>query len=79
MSNNGIAGVISGMFGPMRVIVDMVILSLYLGLPFFFMSMLGWAGERQVSTANDASGKMGSGAKDVGGAGGGAAKKAAGS
>ena len=79
MSNNGIAGVISGMFGPMRVIVDMVILSLYLGLPFFFMSMMSWAGERQVDSANTTSNSMGSGAKDVGGAGGGAAKKAAGS
>ncbi|MDX1750883.1 MAG: conjugal transfer protein TraG N-terminal domain-containing protein [Methylophaga sp.] len=58
--------VASGVVGPMRIIVDFVILALYLGLPYFFMSMLGWAGERGASTAGSTSNEMGGGAKQAG-------------
>ena len=67
MQVNSVAGATVGFA---RVIVDMVILSLYLGLPFFFMSMLSWAGERTASVSNDTSGKMGAGAGDAGSKGG---------
>lgn len=38
----------------LEVIIDLLILSLYMGLPFFFLQMLGWAGERGASAGNQA-------------------------
>lgn len=58
------AGMLSNVL--LRAVVDMIILSLYLGLPFFFMSMLAWAGERNAAAGNQATTQMGSGAKDAG-------------
>lgn len=75
IDNNGKYGVGSLDFAFIEVVIDMVILSLYLGLPFFFMSMLAWAGEKGASASNNASDGMGKGAGSAGSAGAGAVKK----
>ena len=36
-------------------IIDILILSLYIGLPYYFLSMLGWSGERGAGAATSAS------------------------
>ena len=36
----------------LEVILDVLILALYMGLPYFFLTMLGWAGERGAAAAN---------------------------
>jgi len=51
------------------VIVDLLILSLYIGLPMFFLSMLSWGGEKGAAQANGATGSVSGGAKTAGDAG----------
>lgn len=40
----------------MHAIIDMLILALYMGLPFYFLSILGWSGEKGASAATTTSG-----------------------
>jgi hypothetical protein len=58
------------------IILDLLILSLYLGLPFYFLSILGWGGERGASAATSASGNLSSGANKAGEKGGAIAENA---
>lgn len=59
-------GALTGQSIMLGVIVDLIILSLYMALPFYFLSILGWGGERGASAATSASGNIGSGANRAG-------------
>jgi hypothetical protein len=75
---NGWTDFINAQMGFTRIIIDLIILSLYIGLPMFFLSMLAWGGERSASAASESSKGMSSGAKDAGDAGVSVGKKAVG-
>lgn len=47
-------------------IVDMLILALYMGLPFYFMTILGWGGERGASAPTQAGGSIAQEGKSAG-------------
>ena len=47
-------------------IIDLLVLSLYMALPFFFLSILGWGGERGASAASSASTAAGNEGKAAG-------------
>lgn len=58
-------------FGPfadsfMIVITDLIILSLYMGLPIYFLSMLAWSGERGAGQATSSAGSLGSRSEQAG-------------
>lgn len=48
------------------VILDVLILALYMGLPYFFLQMLGWAGERGASAVNSQAGTAEGGGRQAG-------------
>lgn len=65
----GLTGM-SGFFGwenqMMNAILDILILTLYMGLPFYFLSILGWGGERGASAPTQTSGTVVSEGKSAG-------------
>lgn len=73
---DGIKDALNASIGPMRVIVDVIILGLYWGAPLYLLQLLAWSGERGASVGAKASGDMASGTKGVGDTGASAAKSA---
>jgi hypothetical protein len=47
-------------------IIDLLVLALYMALPYYFLSILGWGGERGASAASSASTAAGNEAKGAG-------------
>lgn len=74
---DGIKDALNASIGPMRVIVDVVILGLYLGAPLYLLSLLSWSGESGASVGSQTSNNMASGTKGVGDKGGSVAQSAA--
>lgn len=58
-----------------KTLVDIAILSLYIGLPIFFMSMLSWSGEDKASQTNSTSSDLSGAGKQAGDTGANAASK----
>lgn len=50
----------------LQSILDVLILALYMGLPYFFLQMLGWAGERGASAVNSQAGTAEGGGRQAG-------------
>lgn len=63
---NGWTDFINAQMGFTRIIIDLIILSLYIGLPVFFMTMLGWGGEKGATAASQPSGSMASKGEEAG-------------
>jgi len=61
---------INAQLGFTRIIVDLLILSLYIGLPTYFLMMLAWGGERGASQSNSAATGMSSKGDEAGKTGG---------
>ena len=59
----------------LKTLVDIAIVSLYVGLPFYFMSMLSWSGENQISQTNESSSNLSGAGKQAGQAGSNAVSK----
>lgn len=75
---NGWTDFINAQMGFTRIIIDLIILSLYIGLPMFFMTMLGWGGEKGASATNQQTQNQGGSAKQAGETGVSVGKKAVG-
>lgn len=54
----GLKGFFDGQSQMMQAVLDMVILGLYMGLPFYFLSILGWGGERGAGAATQQGGNL---------------------
>ncbi|MCB2425489.1 conjugal transfer protein TraG N-terminal domain-containing protein [Methylophaga pinxianii] len=52
----GVSGFFSMQNQMMNSIIDLLILGLYMGLPMYFLSIMGWGGERGASAPTQASG-----------------------
>lgn len=64
--NTGISGFFDHQNQLMYSLVDLLILGLYMGLPFYFLSILGWSGERGASAASQASSSAGNEGRSAG-------------
>lgn len=64
---------VNAQFGFTRIIVDLIILTLYIGLPTFFLTMLAWGGEGRAQAANASTTQQGGQGAAAGGKGAGLA------
>lgn len=63
---DGLSGFLDHQNWMLDSIVDIMVLALYLGLPFYFLSMLGWGGERGASAPTATATGVSSGAQSAG-------------
>ena len=50
----------------MHAVIDLLILALYMGLPYYFLTILGWSGERGATAASATSNDMTAEGKSAG-------------